>query len=120
MVYTVDGVDTEATAFVAIADYTDPITCTIYSTNGNQFTNNAINTTLICRVFNNDGEVDSYTEGKAQDAYLYSYTWVRLNQNGQPDTNWRDGATVTGKSITLSHEDVNVKGVFSCTVTKTV
>lgn len=88
---------------IVLSDMIDPIYCTIESSQGNIFTNNNINSTLKCRLFKQDTEIDS---GNSGNEYIYSW-----EKNGE--------AFNQGKEITIDSQSVDKKAVFSCTVQKT-
>lgn len=92
---------------IALSDKTDPIYAVIESSNGDKFTNGDITTTLKCRVFDGNGELDV-------DGTKYYYTWEKHDSKGDPVEGWlRDT-----KSFEVSAADVNSKATFTCTVTK--
>ena len=83
---------------IVLSDMTDPIYCVIESSNGNIFTNSNINSTLKCRLFKQDTEVDS-------NGSEYIYFWEKSGEYfGQ------------GKSISINSQNVDKKAVFGCTV----
>lgn len=104
---------TAVSGIVTLLDYSDPITCTIDSTAGSIFKNGSGTTTLTCRVFQSGSEID--TAGKT-----YTYKWSQRDQNGVLNANF--GGTgnqyKTGKTISVTAADINVKSQYTCEVNK--
>lgn len=102
---------TVVSGIVTLLDYSDPITCTIDSTAGSIFKNGSGTTTLTCRVFQSGAEID-----KA--GTTYTYKWSQRDQNGVLNANF--GGTgnqyKTGKTISVSASDVNIKAQYTCEV----
>ena len=102
---------TAVSGIVTLLDYSDPITCTIDSTAGSIFKNGSGTTTLTCRVFQSGAEID-----KA--GTTYTYKWSQRDQNGVLNANF--GGTgnqyKTGKTISVSASDVNIKAQYTCEV----
>ena len=102
---------TAVSGIVTLLDYSDPITCTIDSTAGSIFKNGSGTTTLTCRVFQSGAEID-----KA--GTTYTYEWSQRDQNGVLNANF--GGTgnqyKTGKTISVSASDVNIKAQYTCEV----
>ena len=102
---------TAVSGIVTLLDYSDPITCTIDSTAGSIFKNGSGTTTLTCRVFQSGAEVD--TAGTT-----YTYKWSQRDQNGVLNANF--GGTgnqyKTGKTISVTATDINVKAQYTCEV----
>lgn len=102
---------TSVSGIVTLLDYSDPITCTIDSTSGSIFKNGSGTTTLTCRVFQSGAEID--TNGKT-----YTYKWTQRDQNGVLNTNFGGPGNQykTGKSISVSASDINIKSQYTCEV----
>lgn len=102
---------TAVSGIVTLLDYSDPINCTIDSTAGSIFKNGSGTTTLTCRVFQSGAEID-----KA--GTTYTYKWSQRDQNGVLNANF--GGTgnqyKTGKTISVSASDVNIKAQYTCEV----
>lgn len=100
---------------VSILDLSDPYQAVIESTAGQFFKNKSGSTILICRVYQNGEEVD--TEGKN-----FTYTWTQTDQNGNAVTLSKSGVATgsivatKNKAISISANEVTVKGTFFCTV----
>lgn len=92
---------------ITLEDKVDNYQATIDSTGGDKFVNTVGKSTLTCRLFQNGQEVD--TDGTA-----YTYNWYRLDKDG----NALDTSTPfkTGKSISITGDDVDVKTTFVCEV----
>ncbi|MDG6115435.1 hypothetical protein [Lactococcus formosensis] len=102
---------TAVSGIVTLLDYTDPLTCTIDSTAGSIFKNGSGTTTLTCRVFQSGAEID--TAGKT-----YTYKWSQRDQNGVLNANFggKDNQYKTGKTISVTASDINVKAQYTCEV----
>ena len=102
---------TVVSGIVTLLDYTDPLTCTIESTAGSIFKNGSGTTSLTCRVFQSGAEID--TAGTT-----YTYKWSQRDQNGVLNANF--GGTgiqyKTGKTISVTATDINVKAQYTCEV----
>lgn len=105
---------------LVVTDISDPYSCVIESSAGQFFKNSTGSTTLKCRVFQNGTEVDAAGTG-------LTYTWSATNEdgdsvyqdtNGDPDPSLTSGTawSATGKSITVTHDMISVKGTFFCEV----
>lgn len=95
---------------VTILDVSDPYQVVIQSSAGQFFKNNSGTTVLTARVYQDGSEVDS-TGGK------FTYTWTMTNKDGTNVTT--AGATTfpkTGKTLTVTHDMVSVKGTFFCEI----
>lgn len=92
---------------VSIIDNTDPIVVQIQSTGGDVFKNGEGSSTLTAKLFQGGTEVDSDGTG-------YTYTWKKYLNDGTLDNDW----SKTGKVISVSSTDVDIKSTFEVTVTK--
>lgn len=87
----------------------DALTLIITSSGGNYFKNSQGETTLTAKLFKSNMEVDANGSGE------YIYSWTKKQEI--------NGETITtnlgnGKQIIVKSDDITVKAVFSCTVTK--
>ena len=92
---------------ITLTDKTDNYQATIDSTGGNIFKNTVGSSTLTCRLWQNGQEVDVDGSG-------HTYAWTRMDKDGNALD--EDGAWKTGKSITVTGADVDVKTTFVCEV----
>lgn len=93
------------TEAVSITDVSDPYQCVIFSSAGTYFKNNTGSTQLTCKVYQNGQEVDA-------GGTSFSYAWTQTDKDG----NAVSGFAKTGKTITVSHDNIDVKGSFFCEV----
>lgn len=107
---------TFTTEGVSILDLTDPYQAVIESTAGSFFKNNTGSTVLICRVYQNGVEVDATGSS-------LTYTWTKTNSDGTADSSFTPTGVASGsivatkkKAISVSHDQVNVKATFFCSV----
>ncbi len=94
---------------IAFVDLTDPIQVVIESSAGTVFKNGVGSTTLTARLFQHGAEIDSGGTG-------YTYTWTITDKNGTARTFDGGYSSKTGKSISVSTADVDVKSTITCTV----
>lgn len=92
---------------VTFIDNTDPVVVQIQSTGGDVFKNGSGSSTLTAKLFQAGTEIDSAGTG-------YTYTWKKYKNDGTLDTGW----SKTGKSISVSGDDVDIKSTFEVIVTK--
>ena len=92
---------------ITLTDKTDNYQATIDSTGGNIFKNTVGSSTLTCRLWQNGQEVDADGTG-------HTYAWTRMDKDGTALD--EDGPWKTGKSITVTGADVDVKTTFVCEV----
>lgn len=96
---------------IAITDKKDPVYIVIESSAGDKFTNGNVNTTLTCKVYDANGEVDIVGS-------KYTYTWEKFDKNGNK-VEWADKTTEKlGKVISVTSNDVDSKNIFSCSITE--
>ena len=97
---------------LSFTDLSDPYYIDIYSPTGTVLSAGATSTTLRCDVGRN-GEYmpDSwYTDATC--------TWTMYNKTGAVDTTWGTSGVKTGRSITVTRDEVSVKATFIVTVSK--
>jgi hypothetical protein len=82
----------------------------IYSTNGNTFRNDLIDTTLIAMVYRGKEEITSILPNTA-------FRWVRQSDNPDSDTVWNQRySTFHSHVLVINSEDVDGRAVFNCQV----
>lgn len=95
---------------VTILDVSDPYQVVIHSSAGQFFKNNTGSTVLKAMVYQDGAEIDA-------GGTTLTYTWTMTNKDGTAVTT--AGATTfpkTGKSLTVTHDMVEVKGNFFCSI----
>lgn len=92
---------------LSFIDNTDPVVVSITSTGGNIFKNGEGSSTLTAKLFQAGAEIDT-------DGDDYTYTWKKYDSDGNLSTSW----SKTGKTISVTDADVDVKGTFEVIVTK--
>lgn len=92
-------------------DNTDPIVINITSTGGNVFKNGSGSSTLSAKVYQAGTEIDS-------SGTKYTYTWSKYKNDGTLDENFGGTgiATKTGKTISVTGTDVDIKATFECII----
>jgi len=101
---------TFTTEGVTILDVSDPYQVVVESSAGQFFKNNTGMTTLKARVFRDGVEIDAAGTG-------LTYTWTMNDKDGTGVTTV--GATTfpfTGKTLTVTHDMVTIKGTFFCSI----
>ena len=101
--------DVFTTEGVTILDVSDPYQVVIQSSAGQFFKNNTGSTTLKALVYQDGVEVDS-------NGTTLTYTWTMTDKDGNAVTGFGGTGTKTGKQITVSHDEINVKGTFFCSI----
>lgn len=91
---------------VSMIDNSDPIQGRIFSTGGEIFKNGVGTTELKMQLFQLGEEID--TAGTK-----YNYTWKKYDKSGVLVPSW----SKTGKTLTITGDDVDSKAVFFCNVT---
>ena len=102
--------ETFTTEGVTILDVSDPYQVVIESSAGQFFKNGTGTTVLTAKVYQDGAEVDSGGTG-------LTYTWTMTDQDGEPVTT--AGETTfpkTGKTLTVTHDMIEVKGTFFCPI----
>lgn len=98
---------------VTIIDNTDPYSVIITSTGGDVFKNGTGSTTLTAHIYQAGKEVDANgTDG-------FTYTWTKYsNSNVKANFYGTSSPTKTGKSLSITGDDVDVKNTFICEVSR--
>jgi hypothetical protein len=98
-------------ATCTIIDQTDPIQVVVTSSNGDVLKNGAGSTTLTAKLYQAGQEIDAAGS-------KYTYTWTKVDKDGNPDANFGGAgvATKTGKTLTVGDADVNQKATFFVSV----
>lgn len=81
----------------------------ISSSNGNIFKNGAITTVLTAKVYKGKEDITDTLDNTA-------FVWRKFDKNGMESTAWRNAHLGMGKSITITHEDVQEKATISCDI----
>ena len=106
--------DTYNTVFttegVTILDVSDPYQVVIQSSAGQFFKNNTGSTVLTAKVYQDGNEIDSA-------GTTLTYSWTMTNKDGGNVASI-GGVTFpkTGKTLTVTHDMVEVKGTFFCEI----
>ena len=82
----------------------------VISSNGTVFKNGNINCTITAHVYSWDDEITNTLQASA-------FQWTKINDDGSYDTAWNTAHANSGNSVTITSADVNVRGIFMCTVT---
>lgn len=90
---------------VTFIDNTDPIVLQVVSTGGNVFKNGEGSSTLTAELYQAGTAIDT-------DGSKYTYTWSKYKNDGSLDTSFKK----TGKTISVTGDDVDVKSTFVCVI----
>ena len=83
----------------------DFINITVWSENGNIFTNGAIKTKLVATVYKGAEDItDSIDPNR--------FNWIRQSSNPAGDSEWNSQHTAKGKSINITEKDVSRSANF--------
>lgn len=102
--------ETFTTEGVTILDVSDPYQVEIWSSAGQFFKNGTGTTVLTAKVYQDGAEIDAAGTG-------LTYTWTMTDKDGEPVTTV--GETTfpkTGKTLTVTHDMIEVKGTFFCSI----
>lgn len=96
-----------------VRDLTDPFEIQVFSTCGDILLDGATSTTLRADVYRGGQRISDSDN-------LYStatFTWTKADKNGNAVSNWNNGsATKTGRSITVTRDEIDIKSTFFCTM----
>ena len=81
----------------------------IQSNRGNIFKSRDVSAILTCRVWKAGVEITNTLPNSA-------FKWIKINDDGTPDTNWNALNSYDGKSIVISNADVLSRAMFNCEV----
>ena len=84
----------------------DLINITVWSENGNVFTNGDINTTLVTTVYKGAEDITDLIPSNR-------FNWIRQSANPAGDSVWNSLHTAKGKSINITDEDFSRSANFS-------
>lgn len=101
--------DVFTTEGVTILDVSDPYQVVIESSAGQFFKNNTGSTTLKAVVYQDGTEVDS---GGTE----LTYTWTMTDKDGVAVSSFGGTGSKSGKTISVSHDEIEVKGTFFCSI----
>lgn len=90
-------------------DGISPINVVILSSNGYQFKNGNINSSLKAILYQNNREIDP-------DGKLYSYVWSKVGIDGKQDVAWNLAHSFSSKQLNITAEDIWQKATFNCMV----
>lgn len=79
----------------------------LFSTNGSQFTNSNIETTITAKAYRGPNEITSELSPS-------NFVWKKINHNGIEDTAWNLAHLGIGNSIQIDNEDMEGKAIFFC------
>ena len=87
----------------------DAINVDIFSTNGNIFKNDAINTTLIVRVYKGTEDITDTIDANR-------FKWTRVSSDAEGDILWNNANFGGTKEVNITSGDVNNRATFNVTI----
>lgn len=84
-------------------------TLKLHSSNGINFKNGNVESTLFCKVYKNNDEITSTIPSS-------NFKWEKINDNGSIDTSWGEKYGQGVKSIDITKKDVYGRATFNCFV----
>lgn len=102
---------TKVKGYLTLRDMDDPVMVVVESTAGTILKNGSGSTSLTARLFRQGSEIDP-------GGTLYTYRWYKYKKDGTMHTGWGGGSIdyKPGKTLEVSHTDVDVKSVFKVEV----
>lgn len=92
---------------ISFSDLSDPYIIEVSSTTGDKFVNGQGSTTLNAKVWQNG---EAFADSAADTKFVFS--WKKYNKDGTQDTAWGTSGVKTGKTITVTSAEVDVKATF--------
>lgn len=92
-----------------VNDGVSPVMTVVYSSNGDTFKNNVIETILTAKLFRDDTEID--TKGEA-----FNYIWTKTLANGVVDEAWGQRPESKKKSVSVTNIDVKDRSTFTVAI----
>lgn len=99
--------NTSVSDIISFSDLSDPYVIEVSSTTGDKLVNGQGSTTIKATVWQ-DGEAfaDSAADTK------FTFDWKKYKKDGTQDTTWGTSGVKTGKTITVTAAEVDVKATF--------
>lgn len=104
--------NSEVSDIITFADMTDPYQVEISAPSGTTLTSGMTSTTLTVNLWQNGGQLlDSFFTGA-------TCTWRKFNKLGVQDTSWGTSGVKTGRSITVTRDEISVAATFTVEISK--
>lgn len=102
----------EVSDILTFADMTDPYMVEIQAPQGTTLTSGMTSTTLTVNLWQNGMQLD--------DSFFTDATvkWKKFNKLGVQDTSWGSSGTKTGRSITVTRDEISVAATFIVEISK--
>ena len=102
----------EVSDILTFADMTDPYMVEIQAPQGTTLTSGMTSTTLTVNLWQNGMQLD--------DSFFTDATvkWKKFNKLGVQDTSWGSSGTTTGRSITVTRDEISVAATFIVEISK--
>lgn len=99
--------NTSVSDIISFSDLSDPYVVEVSSTTGDKIINGTGSTTLNVRVWQNgEAFADSAADTK------FTFSWKKYKKDGTQDTAWGTSGVKTGRSLTVTAAEVDVKATF--------
>ena len=99
--------NTTVSDIISFSDLSDPYIVEVSSTTGDKLVNGQGSTTINAKVWQNG---EAFTDSAADTKFVFS--WKKYNKDGTQDTAWGTSGVKTGKTITVTAAEVDVKATF--------
>ena len=99
--------NTTVSDIISFSDLSDPYIVEVSSTTGDKLINGQGSTTINAKVWQNG---EAFTDSAADTKFVFS--WKKYNKDGTQDTAWGTSGVKTGKTITVTAAEVDVKATF--------
>ena len=97
---------------ITFADMTDPYMVEIQAPQGTTLTSGMTSTTLTVNIWQNGAQLDdSFFNGA-------TVTWRKYNKLGVLDTSWGTNGAKTGRSLTVTRDEISVAATFIVEISK--
>lgn len=108
---TSDTYNTEVTDYTSVLDFTDPYMVNFETPAGTVLANGQSSSTTTVTLWQNGAEVaSSFYSG-------CTFTWTKYDKNGNQVSNWGTGGHKTGRSLTVTRDEISVSATFAVEVT---
>ncbi len=106
-----DTYQQEVTDFVSVFDFTDPYMVSFETPAGTVLTKGQNSSTTTVTLWQNGQEVSpSFYSG-------CTFTWTKYDKNGNVVSDWGTGGHKTGRSLTVTRDEISVSATFAVEIT---
>lgn len=106
-----DTQNVEVSDFASVLDFTDPYMVSFETPAGTVLTRGQDSSTTTVTLWQNGSEVSQAFYGGC------TFTWTKYDKNGNVVSNWGTGGHKTGRSLTVTRDEISVSATFSVEIT---